>query len=772
MKRFCFVLITLVAGASRIYSQDSLSTNAQKLKDELSTRQTRISELRSELNSRKTGRQSRITQFRNNHRNQRIANIQYGTDGTVIQLYDIENGIPVYRTTHNENSAETIGTDLIRPGGGLGFDLDGSNAPTIGIWDGDAVRASHVELTGRVTQQDGETSLNDHATHVAGTMIASGVDPTAMGMAPNASIDSYDWDNDNSEMLDSYLKLSNHSYGFIRGWDGTTWRGDGAVSQAEDFQFGRYNENSRAWDDIAYTNYNHLIVTSAGNDRNDNGVAGSVHLPDGDWDCIADYGVSKNVLTVGAVNDIAGGYSGEASVISANFSSWGPVDDGRIKPDIVANGVILRSSTAGSDNAYSSFSGTSMSAPSVTGSLALLHELDNDLFTTYEGWSSTFKGVIIHSADEAGNFDGPDYSFGWGLMNTAMAAEIIRYNDEGCGVRALSLNNGLRNNIRELRIDNGETIEYEIVKPEGVPLKVTLVWTDPAGDVGARALDDRTSALVNDIDLRVISSNGTTFFPWRLNPNNPAAAATTGDNNVDNVEQILIDDLAAGNYTIQLNMETSSRDDSEYVSLIVTGNDRLQQDIYIAPGTEPNIDRVVSGDAWWEKAYIKVRNSLIIDDQYTIEHDGEATFFASTTTLKPGFHAKAGSTLNISTNLDCEVPTQTTSLASSRSGARFTENVNNEIAHASTILKDELNGQLKIYPNPVEGLITLEFGLDQEINVKNISITSLQGHILMEKTQEIQKTEIIDLSTFTRGIYIVNIFLKDGSKVTRQIIKE
>lgn len=140
--------------------------------------------------------------------------------------------------------------------------------------------------------------------------------------------------------------------------------------------------------------------------------------------------------------------------------------------------------------------------------------------------------------------------------------------------------------------------------------------------------------------------------------------------------------------------------------------------------------------------------------------------------MKPGFHAKAGSIVSISTNLNCEVPTQITSLDSSPTGARFSSNVNNEITHESTNLRDDQNRQLKIYPNPVEGLITLEFGTDQDSEIRNISITSLQGQILLEKTQEIHRKEIIDLSTFTDGIYIINIFLKDGSKITRQIIKE
>ena len=80
------------------------------------------------------------------------------------------------------------------------------------------------------------------------------------------------------------------------------------------------------------------------------------------------------MLTVGAVNDISDGYNGTNSVNISSFSAVGPVDDGRIKPDIVANGVGLLSSVSSSMEAYDSYSGTSMSAPSVTGSLTLVQQ--------------------------------------------------------------------------------------------------------------------------------------------------------------------------------------------------------------------------------------------------------------------------------------------------------------------------------------------------------------------------------------------------------------
>ena len=75
---------------------------------------------------------------------------------------------------------------------------------------------------GRLFTGDSTTLLiQDHATHVAGTIIADGVDSGAIGMAPNGLVTSYDWDSDGTEMnvfgLVEYLR-SNHSYGAAAGW--------------------------------------------------------------------------------------------------------------------------------------------------------------------------------------------------------------------------------------------------------------------------------------------------------------------------------------------------------------------------------------------------------------------------------------------------------------------------------------------------------------------------------------------------------------------------
>ncbi len=130
--------------------------------------------------------------------------------------------------------------------------------------------------------------------------------------------------------------------------------------------------------------------------------------------------------------------------------------------------------------------------------------------------SATLKALAIHTADEAGNADGPDYAFGWGLLNTRNAANVIT--EDGGG----------QHRIIEGSLANGsdDTVQFDVTQPNGV-LTATLVWMDPPGTPVALALDAPDLMLKNDLDLR-ITSGPDTYLPWILDPANPAAAATTG----------------------------------------------------------------------------------------------------------------------------------------------------------------------------------------------------------------------------------------------------
>ena len=327
--------------------------------------------------------------------------------GKVSILHDFRGDQPLYRVTNNKNAAISTAANLIQS---APYGLDGSGVK-VGVWDAGSIRNTHRELTGRVTNKNVTTPLDDHATHVAGTIAATGVDANAKGMAPKSTVDSYDWDNDYAEMTASgaatanalsAVPLSNHSYGY-------------GASTAD---MGRYETQAQTTDALAWSLPYYLPFWAAGN-------AQSSLTALGGFQSITFNSLAKNIVTVGAVNDavVAGVRTPAAGSMSA-FSSWGPCDDGRIKPDLVANGVSVYSTTAASDSAYNgSYSGTSMATPNAAGSAALIQQLYASTFGQRPR-ASLLKALLIHTADDLGN-PGPDYKFGWGLINVKAAADII-----------------------------------------------------------------------------------------------------------------------------------------------------------------------------------------------------------------------------------------------------------------------------------------------------------------------------------------------------------
>lgn len=513
------------------------------------------------------------------------------TQGRVLELQGFsrpKNGVPLYFATFNTNAARTISTHLVQST----WNLKGRGMK-LGIWDAGRVRYTHWDLSTfgnpplskiRVFQRDNPPAgFDSHATHVAGTMIAHGMIPGSQGMAPEADLDAYDWNDDLSEMINAAsngLLLSNHSYGFLTGWSYNRstrkwrWYGDTSISTTEDYRFGFYSDYSRNLDQISFYMPYYLICRAAGNDRaeshtgtheyyNGNRWVSStaIRKPDGNYDCLGAGAVAKNVLTVGAINDISNGYKQSSDVVQTSFSSWGPTDDGRIKPDIVANGASVMSTTSNSNTSYGTSSGTSMAAPSVTGSLALLQEHYKNNNGNRVMRAATLKALVIHTADEAGIANGPDYQNGWGLMNTKAAADVIDRRNISTKIEERLLQKNTSQSIR-VKVSAGST----------KPLVVTLAWTDIAGTPAAPALDPSKRMLVNDLDIRlfhVISRR--TYMPWQLDPNYPRKAATKGDNDRDNVEKIEIAVPQSGEYHIIVTHKQGFVGNRQSYSLIVSG---------------------------------------------------------------------------------------------------------------------------------------------------------------------------------------------------------
>ena len=514
-----------------------------------------------------------------------------GKEGRIATLVGVDAaGFPVYfESFSNVNAAATIGTNKLWVGGSSGLNLSG-NTPLLkdklGIWDGGGVNSTHQELVGRVTAKDGASSADGHATHVAGTMIASGVSSFARGMAYGIpGMVAYTFSSHLSEMAGEApnLYVSNHSYGTIAGWrynDGQSrWEWYGQAEQTEDYKFGFYSSESQFWDSLAYLSPNYLIVKSSGNNRNESGPAIGTNYwrynatgsmisagPRADgisnqngYDLLPTYSTSKNILTVGNVQAIPNGYSKPTDVVLSGSSSVGPTDDGRIKPDVVANGTSVTSTYTGSDNAYATLSGTSMSSPTVSGSSILLQEIYLRKNGNNPAWSSTIRGLVIHTTDKANTVPGPDYMNGWGLANFNRAALMVDRTSD--------------NVIQQRTLSNGGTYSINVVASGKEALKATICWTDPPGPVNStNPINDRSKKLIHDLDIRVKRA-GRVHLPWKLDVSFPSLPATRGDNDLDNVEVIEIDSTVVGEtYTIEVTHKGSlTRSGTQTYSLLISG---------------------------------------------------------------------------------------------------------------------------------------------------------------------------------------------------------
>ncbi|MDY8137119.1 GEVED domain-containing protein [Aquimarina sp. 2201CG5-10] len=471
-------------------------------------------------------------------------------DGSIAELQRIaEDGSPIYYMTSNVAAARSTRTDHLNSGGSLGLNLDGQNM-TAHVWDGGHARVTHQEYDGaggnnRVSVEDasseGGTQLNFHAAHVTGTIVASGVQANAKGMASQAKVRGYMWNNDVAEATaaaSNGMILSNHSYGF---------RGDLVPDQ----YFGAYIDESRNWDEVMFNAPFYLMVVAAGNDGNQNSYNGQPLDGNSSYDKLTGHSTSKNNLVVANAQDANVSANGTLNSVTINSSSSeGPTDDYRIKPDITGNGTGVYSTYHNSDTAYNSITGTSMASPNVTGSLLLLQQHYNNLNGNLMK-AATLKGIALHTADDIGP-SGPDAVHGWGLMNTKVAAEAIT-------------NNGNESKIEELTLSQGQTYTITVDSDGTSPLLASISWTDRPG-TAITATNSNTAVLVNDLDIRV-TKGSSTFNPYRLTS---ITTNGTGDNSVDPYERVDVAN-ASGTYTITVTHKGSLTGGSQNFSLVVTG---------------------------------------------------------------------------------------------------------------------------------------------------------------------------------------------------------
>jgi hypothetical protein len=442
----------------------------------------------------------------------------------------------------------------------------------------------HTDFFSRWTQGDAAVqalSVHIHPSMTAGTIAGDGsVNIQYMGFAPEADLETYAFQGntrlaDISLMLNRGIDIANNSWGFF----------------CNEQPYGDYTADARVYDrfvlgmdpDGNAIGNPTVVVFSAGNERDGSqDDEGNLVL-----DCITNtsapyinYGTinqpkpAKNIIVVGAIDSANDRMSG--------FSSWGPVSDGRLKPDIVAVGLHNGTVTAGVseiftwpcngntcslcfgnpigaanqqcyrttsstntnsgstswDDRYAWFSQTSAAAAEVSGSAALIMEDFRAQNFGATPLPSTVKALLIHTAtdlDDATSWynPGPDFASGYGLVNIQKAIDQLRTNGwvQAC-------------------FAEGNTLEVPLNVPVGTTqVKATLVWDDVPG-----ALSTTAPVLVNDLDLIVTDASGVRRYPWTLDPSNPSAnAVRMQEDHLNNVEVVLADGMIpSGSWTIQV----------------------------------------------------------------------------------------------------------------------------------------------------------------------------------------------------------------------------
>ncbi len=481
-------------------------------------------------------------------------------DGSIAELQRVTTeGNPIYYTTLNVDASKSTRTNHLNSGGSLGLNLNG-NDMTAHVWDGGIARATHQEYDGsggnnRYSVGDGTTFLNFHSAHVTGTIMASGVVANAKGMAPESNVVGYDWNFDEPEVISAAsngMLISNHSYGFRE-------RDPSGNPLLPNYYFGGYITESRTWDEIMFNAPYYLMVVSAGNSGDDDTVNGAPLNGLSGYDKLTGHSTSKNNLVVANADDANVSSAGDLINAAINStSSEGPTDDLRVKPDITGNGTDVYSTFEFNDNAYNEsieMSGTSMASPNIAGSLLLLQEHWYNL-NNYYLKSATIKGLALHTANDLGTA-GPDAIYGWGLMNTKKAAEVIT-------------SKGNESKIEELTLNSGNSYTFTVDSDGVNPLMASISWTDRPG-TATTTLNSPTPVLVNDLDIRV-SKAGNTFYPFRLQS---VTTTSTGDNIVDPFERINVNN-ASGTYTVTISHKGSLVGGSQNYSLIVTGMSSLR----------------------------------------------------------------------------------------------------------------------------------------------------------------------------------------------------
>ncbi|MCB9832266.1 MAG: S8 family serine peptidase [Planctomycetes bacterium] len=309
---------------------------------------------------------------------------------------------------------------------------------------------------------------------------------------------------------------------------------------------------------------------------------------------------AKNIVSVGGIrhyNTLT-----ETDDAWANGASIGPAADGRLKPDISS----FYDSTLAANNSggYSNFSGTSNATPVTVGHFGLLFQMwaDGIFGNPLVNWdvfdnkphASTAKALMLNAATQYA-FSGTTHDLtrvhqGWGRPD----------------VKSLYDRRGKMQWIdQSVVLTQLQQVSYSMVVQPGEPdFRATLVYPDPAGNPAASV------HRINDLTLKVTAPGGTIYWGnVGLAANNFSTAGGSA-NVVDTVEQVLIQNPAAGTWTVQVIATEVNQDghvetgavDADF-SLVVTG---------VVPAAGPPAD---FGQANQSDAILEIRDALNLNGQ-------------------------------------------------------------------------------------------------------------------------------------------------------------
>ncbi len=469
------------------------------------------------------------------------------------------------------------------------------------------IPAAFHQYLDNTTWDDGPADLGSgHGTHVAGSVLGNGTQSNGsiQGMAFKARlvlqaveqwVDWKKWVEDQYGYKDGYYLLGipdDLNELFQQAYN------DGARIHTNSWGntlYGQYTSGSRDIDAFIWGHKDMIVLFAAGNSGTDISPSNGVI----DEDSLSSQACAKNCISVGASESyrLTGGYQktygfawsqkfprnpirddrvSNNSEGMAAFSSRGPTDDGRIKPDVVAPGTNILSARSSKASGhgwgllpandpnrpyYLYMGGTSMATPLTAGTVALIrqHLVEN---CNHENPSAALmKAILIHgAAPMAGQYSPPevgqvpDINQGWGRVNLK---------------DSLFPDLPVRMEFRDDPTDTLGTGEqkdftFEVVD-DTVPLKATLVWTDfPSNPTTG-------GGLVNRLRLSVIS---------------PTNVTVQGSPENNNVQQVIIDTPQKGVYTVrvegvQISTQATTIGEKQDFALVVSGGIPPPVDLYI-----------------------------------------------------------------------------------------------------------------------------------------------------------------------------------------------